>query len=986
MSRLGRIAATIGLVATTVVIPQLIAPVAGALTAYTVTITGDIVAADADLSLREAFTAANTDGDDSVIDLGVGLTYTLDLCGVMPAHASNSAGSLVHTAGDDLTVNGHGSTIVQTCADERVMRSSDASATITLDDVTLTGGQVTQMETGPDGEPVGGGGGLRADGPALLNDVTITGNTSLESGGGLRALVETTISGGSITGNVATSGSAGGADIGSGFAAVTPFLTMVDGTVTMNEPVGLFLRFGTNTITDSTVSNNTGHGLFADHGNHTIDSTTLSGNGGGGMVAIDGHVTLVDATVEDNDDVGVTTTGAGDFTVTGGSVAGNGSHGIDFIGCNASEGQDNIVLDGASVTGNGEWGINHGGCGSTVVMGGSDISGNAGGVRCSTCEEVMIEDSTVDGNTTFGGIDFRPGWEGAGGDLFVRNSQITDNTSQNDGGGIRARESLDEDVDTTVTVSAASNVTGNATSGEGGGIYAEGDTIVFGSTVSFNETTGTFEDPGGEGGGIFVSGGDLSVTGGAVEGNVADNNGGGISHRGAGGFSVGVVSTAVIDNDASGVGGGIFAWSSDSLTVVAADVSDNTSIAQGAGIGALDTAGIVALSTIDDNQASAVGGGIYYDDGVLPGDPLVIFETTISNNTAPAGGGVFADIRSPAGVEVTNSTVSGNTGSGIQTSLTTPITLDSSTVVDNAPGNIVMAVGGLLTTTQSVIALADGASDCMVSLATSLGYNFSGDGTCGLGLGAGDVSFGGDPVLGPLADNGGPTQTHEPASGSPLLSMVPAVSCSQPEDQRGQTRPGGTGCEPGSVEVGISLALPDGLTTLPGYPDVVDVLGALPPDIFDPAALRILVPASGGDAEADTRLGVIRYTADLDFEGMDRLEYEICRAADSTNCEQAVLSIEVTLGVADACTIVGTNKSEVIIGTRGDDVICALGGNDVVFGRGGNDLIIGGNGWDLLYGGRGFDTLIGGNGFDGCWVGAGGGITARCELPRKRPT
>ncbi|HEX9645725.1 MAG TPA: right-handed parallel beta-helix repeat-containing protein [Acidimicrobiia bacterium] len=985
MSRLGRIAATIGLVAATVAIPLINAPVAGALTTYTVTITGDVVEADGDLSLREAFTAANADGDDSVIDLGTGLAYTLDLCGVVPAHTSNSAGSVVHTAADDLTVYGHGSTVIQTCPDERVMRNSSAMATITLEDVTLTGGQVTETETGPDGEPIGGGGGLRSDGPAFLDDVVITGNTAVESGGGLRALVETTITGGSIDGNTATSG-AGGADIGSGFAAATPILTMAGGTVTMNGPVGVFLRFGSNTITDSTVTDNTGHGIFADHGNHTIDGTTVSGNGGGGMVAIDGHVTLVDATVEDNDDVGVTTTGAGDFTVTGGSVVGNGSHGIDFIGCNASEGQDNIVLDGASVTGNGEWGINHGGCGNTVVSGGSDISGNAGGVRCSTCEFVTIEDSTVDGNTTFGGVDFRPGWEGAGGDLFVRNSQITDNTSQNDGGGIRARQSLDEDVDTTVTVSNSSNVTGNSTTGNGGGIYAEGDAIVFGSTVSFNSTTGTFEDPGGEGGGLYVQDGDLSVSGGAVEGNVADNNGGGISHRGAGGFSLGVFGTAITGNDASGVGGGIFTWSSASFTVVAADVSGNTSIAQGAGIGALDTAGIVALSTIDGNQASAVGGGIYYDDGVLPGDPLIIFETTISNNTAPAGGGVFADIRPPAGVEVISSTVSGNTGSGIQTSLTTPITLDSTTVVDNGPSNVVTAVGGLLTTTQSVIALADGGSDCLVSLATSHGYNFSGDGTCGLGLGAGDVSFGGDPVLGALADNGGPTETHEPQSGSPLLSMVPSASCSQPEDQRGETRPGGTGCEPGSVEVGISLALPDELTTLPGFPEVIDVLGALPPGIFDPATLRILVAPTGGRAAADTDEGVIRYTAGLDFEGMDRLEYEICRATDPETCEQAVLEIEVTLGVADACTIVGTNKSEVIVGTSGDDVICARGGNDVVLGRGGNDLIIGGNGHDLLHGNRGYDQLVGGSGFDGCWVGHGGGITARCEFPKHRPT
>jgi Ca2+-binding RTX toxin-like protein len=186
--------------------------------------------------------------------------------------------------------------------------------------------------------------------------------------------------------------------------------------------------------------------------------------------------------------------------------------------------------------------------------------------------------------------------------------------------------------------------------------------------------------------------------------------------------------------------------------------------------------------------------------------------------------------------------------------------------------------------------------------------------------------------------------------------------------------------------VGISLALPDELTTLPGFPAVIDVLGALPPGVFDPATLRILVPPTGGRAAVDTDEGVIRYTAGLDFEGMDRLEYEICRATDPETCEQAVLEIEVTLGVADACTIVGTNKSEVIVGTSGDDVICARGGNDVVLGRGGNDLIIGGNGHDLLHGNRGYDQLVGGSGFDGCWVGHGGGITARCEFPKHRPT
>ena len=72
-------------------------------------------------------------------------------------------------------------------------------------------------------------------------------------------------------------------------------------------------------------------------------------------------------------------TGSGDFNVTGGSITGNGSHAIDFIGCNATEGQDNIVLTNTTVSGNGGWGINHGGCGNTIVTT-TTIADNAGGI------------------------------------------------------------------------------------------------------------------------------------------------------------------------------------------------------------------------------------------------------------------------------------------------------------------------------------------------------------------------------------------------------------------------------------------------------------------------------------------------------------------------------------------------------------------------------------------------------------------------------
>ena len=89
---------------------------------------------------------------------------------------------------------------------------------------------------------------------------------------------------------------------------------------------------------------------------------------------------------------------------------------------------------------------------------------------------------------------------------------------------------------------------------------------------------------------------------------------------------------------------------------------------------------------------------------------------------------------------------------------------------------------------------------------TSNGYNFSDDATCGF-TGTGDRQSAGDPMVGPLADNGGPTPTRLPLTGSPLLDFIPLAACQSDgaagitTDQRSLVRPSGAGCEIGSVEV-----------------------------------------------------------------------------------------------------------------------------------------------------------------------------------------
>ena len=79
----------------------------------------------------------------------------------------------------------------------------------------------------------------------------------------------------------------------------------------------------------------------------------------------------------------------------------------------------------------------------------------------------------------------------------------------------------------------------------------------------------------------------------------------------------------------------------------------------------------------------------------------------------------------------------------------------------------------------------------------SLGHNLSSDVSCPF-TEAGDM-VGTDPQIGPLADNGGPTQTHRLNLGSPAIDAGDVVGCPA-MDQRGVTRPQGAACDIGAYE------------------------------------------------------------------------------------------------------------------------------------------------------------------------------------------
>jgi hypothetical protein len=264
--------------------------------------------------------------------------------------------------------------------------------------------------------------------------------------------------------------------------------------------------------------------------------------------------------------------------------------------------------------------------------------------------------------------------------------------------------------------------------------------------LTVRNVTITGGNTGGSGGGVFAQG-DLTVEGSVISNNRADQFGGGLVTNG-----VLVVRSSSVVSNGSGEGGGGIQGHLD-VTVLDSDVSDNLN-------------GGIATSP----DASAT---------------LTVINTTVNHNTlAGLGGGIFSG---------------GNA------------TLVYVTVTDNSANDAFASLDvGLLSSFGSVVTNSAGAGNCLVDPASvSLGYNFSDDDTC-LFTAPTDRQGAGDPLLGPLASNGGPTQTRLPQPGSPLLDAIPAAACAPDvtTDQRGVIRPQGGSCDIGAVEVEVVTPAP----------------------------------------------------------------------------------------------------------------------------------------------------------------------------------
>ncbi len=387
--------------------------------------------------------------------------------------------------------------------------------------------------------------------------------------------------------------------------------------------------------------------------------------------------------------------------------------------------------------------------------------------------------------------------------------------------------------------------------------------------------------------------------------------------------------SVVTSNQTTGEVGGIWADGA-TTTLVNVVVSDNRSDCCG---GISNTTGTMTIrnSSLVGNRSVDDSGGIYSSGVLTISDSTISENRTTGAGASTEGGGVFIDDVGQA--TLTNVTISGNSstssGGGLESESLAMATLNNVTITGNVAdadndgngdGGGIHLDTSTLTTGNTIVAgntdRGGQAPDCVGTSASS-GHNLVQNTSGCVGFtGPGDIT-GRDAKLGPLADNGGPTQTHA------LMADSPAIDAGNPStpgsggaacaatDQRGAPR----NCDIGAYEVVRCSGV------------VVNRVG------------------TGGD---DTLTGTSGTDGFLSGDGND----------SATG-----------LGGDDAfCLGAGNDR---FLGGDGNDKGTGGAGRDLLKGEGGEDLLKGEAGRDRLIGGSEKDKLLGGGGKDRLNCGAG---------------
>jgi len=333
---------------------------------------------------------------------------------------------------------------------------------------------------------------------------------------------------------------------------------------------------------------------------------------------------------------------------------------------------------------------------------------------------------------------------------------------------------------------------------QGAGINTTGDITVTNSIIISNTASNSA--------GLYISG---AHTGKISNSKIIDNHG---LTSGDGGAIYINNSTLWIDTvefkyNSSNNQGGALANHTNATTVITNSLFyRNTARSSGGAI--YDRSQLtITNSTLDSNIAVVGNGGAYHSSGNVPSSRAVFVNSTISNNKSKGVGGISKQTGTMLLINVTvsgNESTNGDIGGIRSWSAADYITITHATISNNIGGDGLQLNSGSGWISNSIIDSPSIENSCgAIAGFTSGGYNISSDTSCFFLNATGDVTNT-DPLLLPLADNGGPTWTHQFLFNSPPHDVIPNATngCGNPytTDQRGYVRPFGSLCDIGALE------------------------------------------------------------------------------------------------------------------------------------------------------------------------------------------
>lgn len=429
----------------------------------------------------------------------------------------------------------------------------------------------------------------------------------------------------------------------------------------------------------------------------------------------------------------------------------------------------------------------------------------------------------------------------------------------------------------------------------GSGLINAGTAHLLRVTLTGNINTWGFPDGGG-----VSNNGTVTVTDSTVNLNQAKSSGGGIYSSGV----TNIIRTTVQSNTAGGIS------ATANATIVDSRILDNTA-----------TIGATAITGRDlDISGTVFAGNAEVSPSQVPvirlnGGVNNISATTISDNISFYGA-IFVNQNTT--LNLSNSTISGNTGllSGAVVS-NGDSHLNNVTIADNL-GNGALHSGdgvGSISMGNSILynnTRLGSLTNCnVVYPITSTGYNISSDASCSL-AGTADLNST-DPLLMPLAGNGGLTQTYALAAGSPAIDGGDPASGCEPNDQRGISRPlDGDGdltayCDSGAFEAdAMANPVADAGQDQSAEPVIETiVLGGIPAAAGGNPPYSYLWTVAPGVEGVDYTLSSST-VANPEFTGLVAQSYSATLTATDSKSEQdsdsAVITVEIPVipPVADA--------------------------------------------------------------------------------------